>query len=157
VVEGARGGCGAELVGCGWAGTGSVVLWCERWVVAVLCVGEERSLGVASLAVNLVPAKPADKTEQKPTRTRISRKWTKSRKPTRTRNSHKCRESRYSQNKEQQTKMHKTRITQRSRQKQKSQENKKREQNCASKSKSRTKPKQKSCEEARVIRERWGV
>ena len=41
----------------------------------------------------------ADKTEHKPTRTRISRKW---------------RKWRNSQNKEQQTKMHKTRITQRS-------------------------------------------
>jgi len=45
--------------------------------------------------------KLADKTEQQPTRTRISEKWRK------------CRNS---QNKEQQTKMHKTRISQRSRQ-----------------------------------------
>jgi len=45
--------------------------------------------------------KPADKTEQQPTRTRISEKWTK------------CRNS---QNNEQQTKIHKTRIPQRSRQ-----------------------------------------
>jgi len=45
--------------------------------------------------------KSADKTEQKPTRTRISGKW---------------RKSRNSQNKEQQTKMHKTRISKRSRQ-----------------------------------------
>jgi len=45
--------------------------------------------------------KPADKTEQQPTRTRISEKWRK------------CRNS---QKKEQQTKMHKTRIFQRSRQ-----------------------------------------
>jgi len=49
-VEGARGGCGAELVGCGWAGRGSVVLWGEVWVVAGLCVGEERSLDAASFA-----------------------------------------------------------------------------------------------------------
>ena len=55
-MEGARGGCRAELVGCGWAGRGSVMLWGERWVVAGLCVGELRSLGAASLAVNLVPA-----------------------------------------------------------------------------------------------------
>ena len=46
-------------------------------------------------------AKPAGKTEENPTRTRISRKW---------------RKSTNSQNKEQQTKMHKTRITQSSRQ-----------------------------------------
>jgi hypothetical protein len=45
--------------------------------------------------------KPADKTEQQPTRTRLSEKWRK------------CRNS---QNNEQQTKMHKTRIPQRSRQ-----------------------------------------
>ena len=74
-VEGARGRCGAKLVGCGWVGRGSVVLLGKLWVGAGLCVGEERSLGAVSLAVNLVPAKPADKTEQKPTRTRISRKW----------------------------------------------------------------------------------
>jgi len=47
-VEGSRGGCGAELVGCGWVRRGSVVLWGDLWVVAGLCVGEERSLGAAS-------------------------------------------------------------------------------------------------------------
>jgi len=44
-VEGARGGCGAELVGCGLVGMGRVGLWGELSVVAGLCVGEERSLG----------------------------------------------------------------------------------------------------------------
>jgi len=47
-VEGARSGCGVESVGCGWAGRGSIVLWGELLVVAGLCMGEERSLRVAS-------------------------------------------------------------------------------------------------------------
>ena len=39
--------------------------------------GVQCCLGTASLAANLVPAKPAVKTEQRPTKTRISRKWCK--------------------------------------------------------------------------------
>jgi len=37
VMEGARGGCGEEYVGCGCVGRGSVVSWVER-------VSYERSL-----------------------------------------------------------------------------------------------------------------
>jgi len=63
-------------------------------------------------------AKPAVKTEQKPSRTRNSRKWNK---------------SRNSPNNEKQTKMHKTRNFQRSRQKKENQKNQIREQNRSSK------------------------
>jgi len=91
------------------------------------------------LAANLVLAKPADNSEQKATRTRISRKMEKTimvfwffgllcrhtaselfTSDTHTiirRHSPKCRKSGNLQNKEQQTKKHKTRIAQRSRQK----------------------------------------
>jgi len=62
---------------------------------------EEEVTGWMVQECKWLSAKPADKTAQKPTRTRISKKW---RKP------------RNSQNKERQTKMHKTRISQRSRQ-----------------------------------------
>ena len=54
-MEGSRGGCGAELVGCGWVGLGSVVFWGELWVVAGLCVGEERSLGAVSFGRKFSP------------------------------------------------------------------------------------------------------
>ena len=49
------------------------MLWGEVWVIAGLCVGEERRF----LAANSGIAEPADKTEQKATRTRISRKMVK--------------------------------------------------------------------------------
>ena len=73
--DGARGGCGAKLVGCGWVGVGSVVVLGKLWVGAGLCVGEERSLGAASLAVNSVSSKPALEGSTKQTIMRISRKW----------------------------------------------------------------------------------
>jgi len=41
MVEGARGGCGDEYVGCGWVGRGNVVSWVERvsygWSLASVC------------------------------------------------------------------------------------------------------------------------
>ena len=61
-------GCGCEVVGCGWVGG---VLWCG--------VEGGRSHCSRVQECDWLSAKPADKTEQEPTRTRISGKWRKSR------------------------------------------------------------------------------
>ena len=75
-----------------------------RWWDVVgweVCCGvgwkEEELTGQRVQECKWLSAKPADKTEQKPTRTRISGKW---------------RKSRNSQNKNKQKKMHKIKISQ---------------------------------------------
>ena len=129
------------------------MLWGELWVVAILCVGEQRCLDAESLAANLFPAKPADKTEQnQPEREFLENGENPENQPEREilENAENPVICKIRNNKQNCTNPELPKDPTRRKE---SQKKEKQESKCASKSKSRSKSTQKTCEEARVI---WG-